>query len=78
MASNLEEIFFSEILENESIIAVILVLMSIPGHIIFLVLIFAINIGFSTWSWLFFGLYLVIGVVQVIFLIPKEGKTGKI
>ncbi|PAV90203.1 hypothetical protein WR25_17248 [Diploscapter pachys] len=55
--------------ENESVVAVILLLMSIPGPIIFLVLIFAINIGFSTWNWMFFGLYLVIGVVQVSLLL---------
>ncbi|PAV77182.1 hypothetical protein WR25_15061 isoform B [Diploscapter pachys] len=64
--------------ESESIIALILLLMCIPGHMIFLVLIFAIHIGFSTWNWMFFGLYLVIGVVQVIFFRFKKRKRRKI
>ena len=53
------------ILEDESVYALILLLMAIPGHIIFVILIFAINIGFTTWNWLFLFLYLVIGITQV-------------
>uniref|UniRef100_A0A914ENJ4 SLC41A/MgtE integral membrane domain-containing protein n=1 Tax=Acrobeloides nanus TaxID=290746 RepID=A0A914ENJ4_9BILA len=55
--------------EDESIYALILLLMAIPGHIIFVILIFAINIGFTTWNWLFLFLYLVIGITQLSLLL---------
>uniref|UniRef100_A0A914DWL3 SLC41A/MgtE integral membrane domain-containing protein n=1 Tax=Acrobeloides nanus TaxID=290746 RepID=A0A914DWL3_9BILA len=55
--------------EDESTQAVILLLMCVPGHIIFLLLIFAVEIDFSRFNFIFLFLYLVVGAIQVALLL---------